>query len=426
MLSWSRQTISKPSEQHTFQIPALRRSNITVRGSSEDGTILKGSVDKNLQVPPSSYFARSRPSVTADSILNGRNAKNGFLPTKQLIPDPLLFTQRSCSLSNPNGYTKPKPRQSGKERQKLQLYKIAGDSYGHIATWETGITLTPYGFPVLQSPPCNITDESVYVRQRYETLSTVSFTSDRESNFCATPAEQDKEGDSPSVQLDINYDPWKKLTVASVVISGIQTKGRIVLVVELASHIRKKHKTGPLPCHQGVFRHDKDISFFRIAQEHMELSQIKDVGRLKLMVCYHSSQRRLLVTVIRATDLPRKPFPPDTFVEIEVTHKGSDTTMKRTTKLRPRTSNPVYKEVFAFVFPHLFSEVWGVRHERGPLKNVAITVSVCRKILFFKHSVIGQVTLTPEVRTSGYSHLLKCTKLPYQPITEWHDLKSSG
>lgn len=114
----------------------------------------------------------------------------------------------------------------------------------------------------------------------------------------------------------------------------------------------------------------------------------------------------------------------DSYVVVELRGSDNDVLAQVRTKERHFSNNPVYKEVFSFELPSRPIEDWDFTNIQHPLDNVSLTITVHRRKLFFEDDAIGCVTLRSEVRTNGYSHLWKCKRSPYQPITEWHDLKS--
>eukprot|EP00057_Strongylocentrotus_purpuratus_P022297 XP_011676771.1 PREDICTED: synaptotagmin-9-like [Strongylocentrotus purpuratus] len=273
---------------------------------------------------------------------------------------------------------------------------------------------------------------------------------------------------TPVIEVTITYDEMRMIRLSSLKMKGINDKRRVIITADIASHLRRKRVIGPLVSVDGNCEYNKDVVFFRAQESHFELSQIKltahtekhrfgrrnllgsttislrdltvggntytrplypnlpkvDLGRLRLVLCYHREKRRLLVTVVRATNLPSRVIPADSYVVVELRGSDNEVLAQVRTKERHFSNNPVYKEVFSFDLPSRPIEDWDFTNIQHPLDNVSLTITVHRRKLFFGDDTIGCVTLRSEVRTNGYSHLWKCKRSPYQPITEWHDLKS--
>ncbi|XP_041477604.1 uncharacterized protein LOC121425578 [Lytechinus variegatus] len=466
--SRSRMNILRPSDSHQFCIPSLTVSTTSVCDipkANSFNDIERSNSGSQLRVP--NRYLRSRPSVTSENVITGlvpRDNGNGWIrrETKPLGMRP----SKSFSASSQN---RPKVRKlTVKEIERLALYERVGDTYGHIVGKNVGVFLTPYGFPVLQNRPSDFICESIFhsARNNSRLLSKIPDGQLGSHKLSSTP-ENEGHGDTPAIEVDITYDEMQMISLAALRVIGVGENKRVTIRADIASHVRRK-RVIELVSKNGHYQCNKNVAFFRAQESHLNLSQIKltaytrnrrfgrrsllgsttislrdltsgrntytrplhptpprmDRGRLRFVLCYHKQRRRLLVTVVRATNLPSKVLPPDTYVSVELHGSDGNVLAKARTKPKYFSNNPVYKEVFSFELPSCPVEDWDIRDIKHPLDVVTLTVTVHRKNPFVADDVIGCVTLRSEMRTNGYSHLWKCQASPYQPITEWHDLKS--
>ncbi|KAI8508058.1 hypothetical protein Bbelb_142980 [Branchiostoma belcheri] len=138
-----------------------------------------------------------------------------------------------------------------------------------------------------------------------------------------------------------------------------------------------------------------------------------DLGMLNLSLCYQARADNMLVTVVKAENLPRNALigPPDSYVRIVMRGPDGAEDDIRHTKIQRKTCDPVFKEAFNFPFP---SEVF---------EDCSIIVTVYDHARILADGVIGQVRLgAMATEESERQHVRRAVRHRGKPINVWHDL----
>ncbi|XP_078664028.1 uncharacterized protein LOC144907077 [Branchiostoma floridae x Branchiostoma belcheri] len=139
----------------------------------------------------------------------------------------------------------------------------------------------------------------------------------------------------------------------------------------------------------------------------------EDLGMLNLSLCYQARADNMLVTVVKAENLPRNALigPPDSYVRIVMRGPDGAEDDVRHTKIQRKTCDPVFKEAFNFPFP---SEVF---------EDCSIIVTVYDHARILADGVIGQVRLgAMATEESEQQHVRRAVRHRGKPINVWHDL----
>ncbi|XP_078694690.1 uncharacterized protein LOC144923733 isoform X2 [Branchiostoma floridae x Branchiostoma belcheri] len=142
-------------------------------------------------------------------------------------------------------------------------------------------------------------------------------------------------------------------------------------------------------------------------------TEAEDLGMLNVSLCYQPRSENLIVTVIKAEDLPRNNIltPPDPYVKIVLSGADGGEDDVRQTRIRRKTSNPVFKEAFSLHIPH------------DSVKSVSITATVYDHARIISDGVIGQVRFgATATELSEIEHFRKALDQENQPIAFWHNL----
>ena len=174
-----------------------------------------------------------------------------------------------------------------KEKIRLALYERAGDTYGNIVGWDVDVRLSPYGFPVLQQQPKYLKDETVFQQKRGVKIPDAPANQNHEvrrmniENAMISRPESTwriPDDHEPSLDVVVTYDAFGKIAVTTLALSGIPKKKRVIFVIKLASHKIKKRSIGPLALTDGQYEYEGEVSFLRVPESHLELSQLKVIS----------------------------------------------------------------------------------------------------------------------------------------------------
>ncbi|XP_066272050.1 synaptotagmin-11-like [Branchiostoma lanceolatum] len=139
----------------------------------------------------------------------------------------------------------------------------------------------------------------------------------------------------------------------------------------------------------------------------------EDLGMLSLSLCYQTRADNMMVTVVKAENLPRNALTgaPDSYVKIVMRGPDGAEDDTRHTKIQRKTCDPVFKEAFSFSFPSdLFADY-----------SLVVTVYDHARIL--ADGVIGQVRLgAMATEESELQHVRRAVRHRGKPINVWHDL----
>lgn len=281
----SRPSITRPSDSHQFCIPNLTVSSTSmgnIHKANSFNDIKKHKSGSRISVPlEHPRYVKSRPSVTSENVITGMkpcdNGKGWIRRESSQMP---RFCNGPSNTFSSTDNKKQRKRAKGltlKEIKQLALYEKVGDTYGHIVAGNVGVSLTPYGFPVLQESPRDLTDESKFHTFRYDTKSFNLIQNDRPHHQYMSPTASTlpSECQTPVIEVTITYDEMRMIRLSSLKMKGIKDKRRVIITADIASHLRRKRVIGPLVSVDGNCEYNKDVVFFRAQESHFELSQIK-------------------------------------------------------------------------------------------------------------------------------------------------------
>ncbi|XP_002736054.1 uncharacterized protein LOC100371008 [Saccoglossus kowalevskii] len=149
-------------------------------------------------------------------------------------------------------------------------------------------------------------------------------------------------------------------------------------------------------------------------------TDIEDLGMLNVSVCYQPRQRQIVITIVRAKDLPKNSITgaPDPYVKIEFTYNDKTkghTIMHKQTRVRKKTTTPVFKEAFTFTVGNSIVDDTDT--------HVSIIMTVYDHDRIRSDEAIGEVRLGYRAtEESELDHWQAIMKTPDQPVPTWHNL----
>lgn len=277
----SRPSITRPSDSHQFCIPNLTVSSTSMHNIHKANSFTDHSGSR-LSVPiEHPRYLKSRPSVTSENVITGmkpRDNGKGWI-RRESAQMPRFCNGPSNTFSSTDN-KKHRTRAKGltlKEIKQLALYEKVGDTYGHIVAGNVGVSLTPYGFPVLQESPRDLTDESKFhtLRDGAKSFNLIQKDHPHRHYMSPTASTLPSECQTPVIEVTITYDEMRMIRLSSLKMNGIKDKRRVIITADIASHLRRKRVIGPVESVDGNCEYNKDVVFFRAQESHFELSQIK-------------------------------------------------------------------------------------------------------------------------------------------------------
>ncbi|XP_070543553.1 uncharacterized protein [Ptychodera flava] len=150
-------------------------------------------------------------------------------------------------------------------------------------------------------------------------------------------------------------------------------------------------------------------------------SDTEDLGMLNVSACYQPRQKRIIVTIVKGKDLPRNGITgaPDPYVKVEYSVSDSTKTtrlnIRKQTRVRKKTSTPVFKEAFTFSV--------GNCSLQDIENNTSIVMTVYDRDRIRTDEPIGEVRLGSQAtEDSELEHWSKILNTPDQPVPQWHNL----
>ncbi|XP_077989342.1 uncharacterized protein LOC144443675 [Glandiceps talaboti] len=181
------------------------------------------------------------------------------------------------------------------------------------------------------------------------------------------------------------------------------------------SNIKRDEFLGEVQVLLGTLDFSHEI---RVWKDLQPKSEVEDLGMLNVSVCYQPRQKNMIVTMVKAKDLPRNSITgaPDPYVKVEFSIcDQTTTTLRRQTRVRKKTTAPVFKEAFTFSV--------GNRSIEDIENNACIVLTMYDHDRIRADETIGEVRIgCRATEESELDHWRKIVSAPDQPVPRWHNL----